>query len=204
MTQVVNIVDFSIKILSKRILDLEHERAREVHRQQQQFSYQLKNGKVAFKEGISQGHKKFKVGMIPWLLSSQLRNLLSIPIIASLIIPFVILDLSLSVYQQLCFRLYRIPKVQRADYFVFDQHLLQYLNVIQKLNCFYCSYVSGVIGFAREIFARTEQYWCPIKHAHKVRHSHPRYINFSDYGDAGNFVKESSQLRQSLQTGPSK
>jgi hypothetical protein len=185
-------------------VDLEHELKREIHRQQQQFCYQVKNGKVAFKEGILHAHKKFKVGLIPWLFSSQLRNLLSIPIICSLIVPFLVLDLSLSIYQQLCFRLYRIPKVKRVNYFVFDHHLLKYLNVIQKFNCCYCSYVTGVIGFAREISARTEQYWCPIKHAHKVRHPHPLYINFSDYGDAENFLEESSQLRQSLKKRPSK
>jgi hypothetical protein len=197
-------VDINTKILLKRIADLEHELAREIHRQQQQFSYQVKNGKVAFRVGISQVHSKFKVGVIPWLLRSQLRNVLSMPIIYPLLIPFVVLDLSLSIYQQLCFSLYQIPKVKRSNYFVFDHHLLKYLNLIQKLNCFYCSYVSGVIGFAREIAGRTEQYWCPIKHAHKVRHPHPLYINFSDYGDAENFLEESAQLRQSLRSRPSK
>ena len=197
-------MDISIKILLKRIVDLEHELEREIYRQQQQFCYHVKNGKVAFKQGVTQVHRKFKVGLIPWLLGSQLRNLLSIPIIISLIVPFLLLDLCLSIYQQLCFRLYQIPKVKRENYFVFDRHLLKYLNLIQKFNCCYCSYVTGVIGFAREIAARSEQYWCPIKHAHKVRQPHPLYANFSDYGDAENFHQESTQLRQSLKARLSK
>ena len=31
---------------------------------------------------------------------------------------------------------------------------------------------------------RTEQYWCPIKHARKILDAHPRYDTFLDYGDA--------------------
>jgi hypothetical protein len=58
---------------------------------------------------------------------------------------------------------------------VIDRHRLGYLNPVQKLNCVFCGYGNGVIAYAREITARTEQYWCPIKHALKVKGSHDRY-----------------------------
>jgi hypothetical protein len=177
---------------------LEHELVREIHKQQQQFSYQVKNGKVAFKAAIVQVHKKLKIGVIPWLLGSQWRNLISIPFIYSLSIPFMLLDICLFIYQSICFRLYRIPRVKRRDYFLFDRHHLKYLNFIQRFNCFYCSYVSGLIAFAREISARSEQYWCPIKHARKIRHPHSRYISFTAYGDGENFAAEAKKLREDI------
>ena len=37
-----------------------------------------------------------------------------------------------------------IPKVRRADYLVFDREDLPYLNLMEKFNCFYCSYGNGV------------------------------------------------------------
>ena len=41
-----------------------------------------------------------------------------------------------------------------------------------------------MIAYVREIAGRTEQYWCPIKHARRVIGAHPRYVTFEDYGDA--------------------
>ena len=72
----------------------------------------------------------------------------------------------------------------RSDYIIIDRQHLNYLNVFEKLNCVYCGYGNGVISYAREITSRTEQYWCPIKHARKVLDAHPRYNGFVDYGDA--------------------
>lgn len=50
--------------------------------------------------------------------------------------------------------------------------MLSYLNAIEKLNCVYCGYGNGVIAYGREIIARTEQFWCPIKHASKAAGEH--------------------------------
>jgi hypothetical protein len=38
-----------------------------------------------------------------------------------------------------------------------------------------------------EIGARTEQYWCPIKHALRMKGVHSRYSHFIDYGDAESY-----------------
>jgi hypothetical protein len=56
---------------------------------------------------------------------------------------------------------YRIPRVRRAEYLVVDRHHLQYLNGIERMNCLYCGYGNGVLAYAVEVAARTEQYWCP-------------------------------------------
>jgi hypothetical protein len=122
---------------------------------------------------------------------------LSAPVVYALILPFGLLDISLSLYQAICFRLYRIPRVARSDYIVIDRHRLEYLNVVEKLNCVYCGYVNGLIAYAREIAGRTEQYWCPIKHARHVVGAHAKYWDFVEYGDAEAFEARLAELCKS-------
>jgi hypothetical protein len=57
---------------------------------------------------------------------------------------------------------------------VFDRYHLAYLNVLEKLNC---AYANGLIAYVREIAGRTEQYWCPIKHARRVIGAHSHYAH---------------------------
>ncbi len=110
--------------------------------------------------------------------------------------PLLLLDLAVSLYQWACFPVYGIPRVKRSDYFVYDRTLLPYLNVIEKFNCLYCSYGNGLIAWAREIVARTEQYWCPIKHARKAALQHQRQAAFFDYGDGTTYRAELERLRR--------
>jgi hypothetical protein len=57
-----------------------------------------------------------------------------------MIIPAFILDIMLFVYQNTALRLYKIPLVKRSEYIVYDRANLDYLNIIEKVNCIYCSY----------------------------------------------------------------
>ena len=79
---------------------------------------------------------------------------------------------------------------------VFDREDLPYLNAIEKFNCFYCSYGNGVAAYTREVAARTEQYWCPIKHARRIKAAHDRYPLFFDHGDAEAFRQGLNRLRR--------
>ena len=97
--------------------------------------------------------------------SVSLLSLLTAPVIYSLIVPLAILDLWTTVYQWVCFYVYGIDRVPRRAHFVIDRHKLSYLNAIEKANCTFCSYATGLIAYVREVAARTEQYWGPIKHA---------------------------------------
>ena len=115
-----------------------------------------------------------------------------------MILPLGFLDLSLFIYQLVCFPLYRVPKVPRSSFIVIDRHHLMYLNVIEKFNCVYCGYANGLIAYAREVVARTEQYWCPIKHARRVVDSHRRYAEFLDFGDSQEYAARLEALRQSI------
>jgi hypothetical protein len=145
--------------------------------------------------------RRYKTNLFSFLASSRLLVLLTSPLIYAGWIPFLLMDLFVTLFQAVCFPIYRIPKVKRAEHMVFDRVDLPYLNLIEKFNCLYCSYGNGVASYTREVAARTEQYWCPIKHARRVRNAHDRYPKFFDYGDAAAFQQGLERLRQQFDDG---
>jgi hypothetical protein len=78
------------------------------------------------------------------------------------------------------------------------RHRRRLLNAIEKANCTFCTYANGVIAYVREVAARTEQYWCPIKHARTVPAPHGRYHHFFEYGDAEGYHRHLSRARRRL------
>lgn len=193
-----------IQQLASHIRQLQSELQTKVRQQEAKTLYIIEGQKIAFEEHVRAAHRLVRVSTLRWLASSSWRHLVSAPFIYSMIFPFALLDLMLWLYQATCFRLYRIPRVPRRDYLVIDRHLLAYLNPLEKLNCLYCSYANGLIAYAREITARTEQYWCPIKHALRVADPHERYDNFLPYGDATNLHENWQKLREDLSKTPEK
>ena len=82
-------------------------------------------------------HRLHKISSWKHLRSTELLVVLSSPLIYVCALPFVLLDISVALYQFVCFPIYRIPKVQRRDYLVFDRGRLAYLNTIEKVGCLY-------------------------------------------------------------------
>lgn len=188
-----------ISELLAEIRRLEEELEEAVKTHEVRFRYQLEGTKVKFQDSVRAAHEQLKVGIFQWLSQSKPRNIASAPIIYSMIIPFVVLDLLVSLYQVSCFPLYGIPKVRRRRFIAIDRHRLSYLNSIEKLNCVYCGYVNGLVAYVREIVARTEQYWCPIKHARKILDPHRRYARFADFGDSEDFELHAEKMRAALE-----
>ncbi len=162
------------------------------------YLYRLEGSKIKFEQAVEQAHRKLKVDVFQWLKKSNPLNVLSAPIIYSMIFPFMLLDLTISIYQLICFTLYKIQKVDRKKYITIDRQHLSYLNSIEKLNCMYCGYINGLITYSREIVARTEQYWCPIKHAKKILDSHRRYAHFADFGNPESHHQHIIKMRDLL------
>jgi hypothetical protein len=162
------------------------------------FRYTLEDGRVRFSREVQQMHRRYRVSSLRYLLDANLVNVLTAPVIYSMIFPLVILDICFSGYQHVCFRAYGVPRVSRRDYLVNDRHKLAYLNTIEKVNCTYCGYANGVIAYAREIISRTEQYWCPIRHARRFLGAHERYPRFFAYGDAEAYLHGVDAKRQEL------
>lgn len=131
-----------------------------------------------------------------YLRHSRLTAALTAPVIYGCAIPFALLDVSLRLYEAICFPIYGIPRVKRSQYFVYDRGRLPYLNGIEKLHCFYCSYVNGLCAYATEIVARTEQHWCPVQHDLPIRAPHSRYGKFFEYGDAQDYARRVEEVRR--------
>jgi hypothetical protein len=183
-----------------RLRETQQELDREVDRLlaegREQFRYNLRRGKVVFERNVRRLHLERRIGAWRYIGNAPVSFIITAPVIYGMIVPFVILDVSITIYQHVCFRVYGIPLVRRSDYLVIDRHRLPYLNAIEKVNCVYCGYGNQVIEYAREISGRTEQYWCPIKHAQRTMDPHPRTRHFVDYGDADAYRDELLQLRK--------
>jgi hypothetical protein len=188
----------------QRIRALEAELERELESRREAFQVRFEHHRVAFAREILQRQKQFKTNLAAYLLQGNLRHLLSAPIIYSMIFPLLILDIGITLYQFLCFPLYRITLVKRSDHMAFDHRHLAYLNLLEKFNCLYCSYGNGLISYTREIIARTEQYWCPIRHARRLLEVHSHYNQFVDYGDAEAYRRDLTMLRKQLKDTDSK
>ena len=160
------------------------------------FQYTLEQGKVRFEEGMRTLHASQQTGIWQYLKTSELKHVLVSPVIYSLFIPIFVIDVSITLYQQICFRVYGIPLVKRGEYFIYDRQQLAYLNFIEKVNCNYCSYSGGVFSYAKEIVTRTEQYWCPIKHSKRTLTQHYREEGFVDFGDADTYKDRLDSLRK--------
>ena len=187
-----------IAVLLEKIRSLESELDSELAKRRAELRFGLEHGRIAFEEELLRRHRQLRKNLLPYLLGAHPLVMLTSPVIYAGIVPFLVLDFFVSVFQAVCFPIYGIAKVRRADYLVFDRHHLAYLNALEKLNCAYCSYANGLIAYAREIAARTEQYWCPIKHARRVIGTHARYALFDDYGDAEGYQERLTKLRQAL------
>ena len=164
--------------------EFEAELDRRIEIQRERFRYQLQQGKVRFEREMREWQRQYRTGLLRYVTRGNLAYLLTAPLIYGLVIPLALLDLSVTLYQQICFRVYGIDRVKRGNYVVIDRHHLAYLNGLEKLNCVYCGYGNGVIAYAREIAGRTERFWCPIKHASRSADPHPYFEKFLEYGDA--------------------
>lgn len=152
--------------------------------------------RIELAEEFLRQQRRYKTGLFRFLLRTRLLVALTAPLIYLGWIPFLVMDLFVTIYQAICFPVYRIPRVKRSEYMVFDRQDLPYLNIVEKFNCFYCSYGNGVAAYTREVAARTEQYWCPIKHARRVKAAHDLYPNFCDFGDAEAYQHGLNRLRR--------
>lgn len=184
--------------LARQIVELQAELDREIQKRRKVLGWSFKNGLVEFEHGIAIEHRRLRQTIPGFLSRSSMATLITAPVIYSLILPLVLTDAWASLYQSICFRVYRIPRVRRADYILLDRRHLAYLNLIETMNCLYCGYANGVVAYVREIGSRTEQYWCPIKHALRVIDPHDRYNAFLDYGDADDYRARLERLRGAL------
>jgi len=170
--KIIEKIEFWNKALKK-----EHARLAE------KYGFSIQEKRVVFLKRIRERNKSFRIPAWKYVLPKSIRHLISLPFIYGMIVPALLLDISITIYQWIAFPLYGIPKVKRGDYILYERRFLDYLNIIQKAHCLYCSYVGGLFAYSVEIAARTERYWCPIKSAQKLKMHHDWYKDFADYGN---------------------
>jgi hypothetical protein len=184
--------------LLDRIRQIEEEIEQDLKRRRAELHADFDDRRVRFEEAVLEQQRRFKTGLLAYVLGADLRNVISAPVVYAVFFPLVLLDLFVIAYQFICFPLYGIARVRRRDYLVFDRTHLGYLNLLEKINCAYCSYGNGLVSFVREVVGRTEQYWCPIKHSRRMMQAHPYYTGFVDYGDAQAYREQLQGLRAKL------
>ena len=187
-----------IRSLLSQITELEEELRTALHEQESSVLFKIKGKRIEFEQTIKQKHRKLKMGIFRWIVTNRPQNLITGPIIYGMFIPLLVMDLLVSLYQATCFPIYGIIKARRSDFIVYDRQHLEYLNFIEKIHCTYCAYGTGLVSYMNEILARTEQYFCPIKHARKMTGTHPRYEHFLSYGEAKDYEARLEEYRIAL------
>jgi hypothetical protein len=187
-----------LDLLTAKLRSVEAEIETELAKRREQLRFRIESGRVVFEQDVERLHRAIKVRSTRYFIDANPWIVLTAPVIYSLLVPIVLVDLWVMAYQAICFPAYKIPKVRRRDYLIFDRHHLAYLNTIEKINCAYCSYCNGAIAFIREVASRTEVYWCPIKHARRILGPHPHYQGFADFGDAEAFREKLEQMKDGV------
>lgn len=192
----------SVEVLDSEIAELQLKLKRLLEQQDAINSAKTGTGAVSFSKETLKDHKSQRVPVIYYILHLPLRYLWSAPFVYGMLIPIALLDISLAIYQTVCFRLWRLPRIRRSDYVIIDRHHLAYLNGFEKLNCIYCGYANGVFAFARELAALTEYFWCPIKHASKIHQPHDQYHRFVAFGDLETWKDHPSRKKPKRSKSP--
>ncbi|MHB1286107.1 MAG: hypothetical protein ACYCYP_06005 [Leptospirales bacterium] len=178
--------------------ELEIELEREAEEKRQDFHSRIEQKQITFERDNEKLQKEMRQGILDYLRDTPLRFILVAPLMYSFIIPLWFLDGWIWLYQIVCFKAFGIAKVDRSNYVILDRGHLPYLNWVEQTNCNFCGYANGLIAYGREIAARTEQFFCPIKHAQQRFGVHSRYQSFFNFGDAERYKEGLEKLREDL------
>jgi len=83
-------------------------------RREEELKYRISEGKVIFERDILELHKKIRIPLFVYISKAPILTILSAPIIYAMVVPAVIMDLALWIYQIVCLPVYGIPKVKRS------------------------------------------------------------------------------------------
>ncbi len=104
----------------------------ELTRRREALRFEVHNRRVVFEDEVHRLHTTMKTHALRYLADARPLVVLTAPVIYAVIIPMIVLDIMVMIYQAICFPVYGIPQVRRRDYLVFDRHHLAYLNTIVK------------------------------------------------------------------------
>ncbi len=188
-----------IKEMIQEIEELKTKLKKEIAKEEDYIIYKVENGRIKFEENVLEKQREAMKHLLIYFREIPFLHLISSPIVYAMIIPAIVLDVMLFIYQQVIFRIYKFEFIRRSDYIVFDRQYLRYLNFIERLNCVYCSYFNGLMHYVSEIASKSELYFCPIKHAKKTAYEPECYSDFLTYGDEKDFQEKLQEIRDKAQ-----
>lgn len=74
--------------------------------------------KLRFEKEVLVQQKRFKQGLLVYVLTAEWRHVLCVPFIYPVLVPMLLLDFFVCLYQWVCFPMLKIPKVRRSEYWV--------------------------------------------------------------------------------------
>ena len=89
----------SITDILARITQLEEELETEFQRRRHALQADFEDRQVRFEHAVLEQQRRFRMGLVRYVVGAQWRSVLSIPFIYSLVVPMVLLDVALTVYQ---------------------------------------------------------------------------------------------------------
>jgi hypothetical protein len=180
----------------KKIRELEEEFEEEITRVGKDIKYRIEGRKILFERSVMEYHRSLRTSIYRYLRITNVKNLILSAGIYIMFFPVAVIDLLVFLFQSIVFPRLGLEKVSRSEFIVFDRHKLQYLNFFQKVGCVYCSYVNGVAAYYSEVAGAAESYYCPIKHARRIRKPHAYYHEFVPYGHAEEYRERINELRK--------
>ncbi len=98
----------------QRIEALQDQLEEEISKRREAFRYQVENGRIVFEDEARRRHRELRVRFLVFIRRTRPMVVLTAPVIYSLIIPFVILDIFVTIYQAICFRCMGFPRSNGA------------------------------------------------------------------------------------------
>lgn len=98
-----------------KITILENELIEELQKQEEDFSYEIRKRKVYCEENSIIQHREYVKRVLSYISDAPIKHMISAPFIWSCVVPALLMDITVSVYQWVCFPIYGIPKVKPID-----------------------------------------------------------------------------------------
>ena len=96
--------------LADKIAALEAELEAELAQRRAELRVGLEKGRVVFEEEIIRRHRELRANLARYILRAHPLVIITAPVIYSLIVPLLLLDLFVTVYQAICFPVYGIAE----------------------------------------------------------------------------------------------
>ena len=100
----------------ERIKSIEAELEQRLAAQRKIFRYTIESNRVKFEAATREQHRKLRTGILRFLWDAGFFKLVAAIVIYLQIVPLLLVDLAVTIYQLVCFPIYGITKVA----FIFD------------------------------------------------------------------------------------